>query len=172
MLFRSTPGTAEMASEFPSIAPDHSAYAGAERERRELKLQLATLHKRIRSERRWERLEQLATYWPVGLGLLLSAFAPALQGFLVAGFPGIAAAVFPFHALFNLSDLRLSGVLAQSLPLILLYAQFPLDGLFARMFLSHRVTFSGVCAQVSCFHFLGTVYLFLVSGAYIPFFLR
>ena len=140
----------------------------AELERRELARQLAILYKRIRAERRRERLDQLATYWPVGVGLLLAAFAPAMLAYLAAVFPGMEAAVFPLYALSNSTDLRLSGALAQSLPLILLYAQFPLDGLLARMFLSQRVTLTGVCAQVSCYHFLGTVYVLLVSGAYVP----
>ena len=172
MLFTSTPGSTEMAFELPCLAQHCSGHAAHESERRELALQLAALHKRMRSERRWERLEQLATYWPMGLGLLFAAFAPALHAYLAAILPGVDAAVFPFHTLLELADFRIGGGLVQSLPLILLYAQFPLDGLFARMFLHQRVTFTGVCAQVSCYHFLGTIYIFLVSQAYLPFLVR
>jgi len=168
MLFTSTTASAEIVSELPNLPPDVSPHLVAELERRELARQLAALHKRIRTERRWERIAKLATCWPVALGLILAAFAPAMQAYLATGFPGLLATVFPLNALFSFTDLRIPGGLGQSLPLILLYAQFPLDGLFARMFLSQRVTLTGVCAQVSFYHFLGSVYIFLVSGAYYP----
>ena len=49
--------------------------------------------------------------------------------------------------------------------MFMLYAQFPLEGLFVRMILKRRVTVPGVCGQVSGFHILALLQLWLLSGA-------
>jgi hypothetical protein len=51
------------------------------------------------------------------------------------------------------------------LPLVMLYAQFPIEGLLARIFLRNRVTPTGVVRQMFVVHILGLAQLWMASGA-------
>jgi hypothetical protein len=146
--------------------PDSRGFViAAERERRELVARLAQFHKRLRAERRARQLRQLATFWPVALGLLLGALAPALRTLLAGYAPWVTTAVFPLFILAGRPPIPMNFASAQTFPLVLLYAQFPLEGLLVRMILKHRVTVFGVCGQVCCLHLLGAAHVWLLSGA-------
>ena len=69
-------------------------------------------------------------------------------------------------------ELHLTGFPAHYLPLITLYAQFPLDGLIAKIVLKRRITVSGVATQVFLYHFLAAVQILLITGTIRQFFLR
>ena len=54
--------------------------------------------------------------------------------------------------------------LAATLPLLILYAQFPIEGLLARFALRGRVTVARVLGQVLFLHLMGALELWLISG--------
>jgi hypothetical protein len=121
-----------------------------------------------REQRRRRRLGGMLGLWPVGVGLLLAFFAPALGAFLTRHHPWGMWLVFPFALLAHRPELEVSGRIARVLPAMILYAQFPLEGLFARMVLRRHVTLSGVTGQIFYFHFLAAVQLAMVSGVFNP----
>jgi hypothetical protein len=73
--------------------------------------------------------------------------------------------LFPFSALVDERSLHLSRDTANALAQFLLFAQFPLEGLLARIVLKHRVGLFKVFGQVACMHVLAVLYLVLVSGS-------
>ena len=152
-------------ADFPRRPNSRGLFIAAERERWQLAAGLAAFRKRLRAERRAQHLRQLASFWPVALGLVLGAFAPALRTALAGYAPWITTAVFPLFLLAGRSPISMSFAIAQTLPLVMLYAQFPLEGLLVRMILTHRVTVFGVCGQVCCLHILGAAHLWLLNGA-------
>ena len=95
-----------------------------------------------------------------------------MQAMLAASAPWAMNIVFPFVVLAGRPELHLSGALAHYLPLVMLYAQFPLDGLIARKVLKRKIKISGVAMQVCLYHFLGATEILLLSGALRPFFVR
>jgi hypothetical protein len=136
-------------------------YLAAELEQKRLRAQV---YERLRAERRAQFMRQLASLWPVAVGLLLGACAPALQQLIADNAPWAMPIVFPFVVLAGRPEMPFSGAVAQALPVFALYAQFPLEGLFVRRILRHRVTVSSVCGQVSVYHMLAFAQLWLVSG--------
>ncbi|MGA2572438.1 MAG: hypothetical protein ABSF23_18170 [Terracidiphilus sp.] len=139
-------------------------YAALEAERRLLMAYLAAFYRGLRAERRAQELRQLAGLWPLAAGLLIGAFAPALQSIVAARAPWAMTAVFPFFLLAGRPEFGVLGEFARTLPAVMLRAQFPLEGLFAWSFLRYRVTVSGVFGQVFCFHALGALNLWLLNG--------
>ena len=123
-------------------------------------------------ERRSRFVLRMVDYWPIAAGLILAAFAPALQALVAASAPWAMNIFFPFVVLVGRPELHLNGFLAHYLPLVMLYAQFPLEGLLAKVVLKRKITFSGVAMQVSFYHFLGAMQILLVSGALRQFFVR
>jgi hypothetical protein len=131
------------------------------------KFEAKTIHARLLAEREEERrrhaLLGLLRMWPVGVGLLLAAIAPQLRD-LVSLFGAWGMwLVFPFVEIASRNAIH-SGGISQILPTILLYAQFPLEGLLARMFLRNRVTLSGVGRHLLFYHVIGVLQLLLASG--------
>jgi|HubBroStandDraft_2_1064218.scaffolds.fasta_scaffold301016_2 hypothetical protein len=121
--------------------------------------------------RAWQRAEKfkrdllwLASFWPLAGGIGLGLMAPWLGTVLGRSHPWMLWVFFPFSLLAQQPGLPAGLHLAASLPLLLLYAQFPLEGLVARRALRGRVTVSGVAGQVFFMHFLGSLQLVMVSG--------
>lgn len=122
-----------------------------------------------RVQRRRERARSGLRLWPIGVGLLLAVFAPALCGFLSRSHPWGLWLVFPFALLARRPELQLSNQIASFLPPFILYAQFPLEGLAALLVLRRHVTLSGVTGQIFYFHFLAALQLVMLSGMLTPF---
>ena len=138
--------------------------AALEAERRALMSRLAAFYKELRAQRRAQKLRQTANLWPLGAGLLLGALAPALMNLVASSAPWTMTVVFPFFILAGRPEAGILGHFAQSHPALVLYAQFPLDGFFAWVFLRHRANVSEVCLQICCFHALGALDLWLLNG--------
>ncbi len=146
-----------------SLAP---TYVAVQLERRYLKARIATVRKQMRRERQARSTRSWVTFWPVAVGALLGFYAPLLRD-LAAGYaPWASTLLFPLSALAGERGLNLTSGSAQALAQFLLFAQFPLDGLLARMILKHRPTVMGVCGQVAGLHGLVVVYILLVSGSF------
>jgi hypothetical protein len=138
----------------------------------EMQANMAELRALQSIERRNRFVLCMVDCWPIAAGLILGALAPAMQAMLVVSAPWAMNIVFPFVVLAGRPELHLNGTLAHYLPLIMLYAQFPLDGLIARKVLKRHIKISGVAMQVLFYHFLGAMEILLISGAIRQFFLR
>ncbi len=125
-----------------------------------------------RGQRRRLRLGWVARLWPIGVGLLLGLFAPELRAFLMRAHPWGMWLVFPFTLLAHRPEVAINERVARTLPQVILYAQFPLEGLVARMVLKRHVSIPGVTGQIFYFHFLAVVQLAMVSGILNPLFVR
>ncbi|HEV2484670.1 MAG TPA: hypothetical protein VGT08_03970 [Terracidiphilus sp.] len=131
---------------------------------REMQANLAALAERRRKTRRKRSVMDWAEYWPLAMGIVISCFVPQLHKLVVPYRPWGMWVVFPFAALIDRPEVGLSQGLASTLPLMIMYAQFPLEGLLARFGLRGRVTVLRVLGQVLFLHVMVFVELWLVSG--------
>ncbi|MGH9606555.1 MAG: hypothetical protein ACRD3N_12755 [Terracidiphilus sp.] len=131
----------------------------------QLKAARATIHTQEIEERLRLRLLQLGALWPVALGFGMGCYAPQMHKLLAQLPQWVMWLVFPFAILAGRPELHLYGEVSRILPLIAVYAQFPIEGLLARYVLRNSVTVPDVAREVLLFHFLGVAQLWLVSGA-------
>lgn len=148
-----------------SSIPVSPYFAAIEMERQEVSLLVAAFHQRLRFERQMRSLRSLASLWPVAVGVLLGVYAPLLRDLAANSAPWAVNLLFPFSALVDERSLHLSRDTANALAQFLLFAQFPLEGLLARIVLKHRVGLFEVFGRVACMHVLAVLYLVLVSGS-------
>ena len=138
----------------------------------EMKANMAELRSLQRMERRSRFVLRMVDCWPIAAGLILGAIAPSLQALVSASAPWAMNILFPFVVLSGRPELHLNGFLMHYLPLVMLYAQFPVEGLIAKKVLKRKITLSGVAVQVFFYHFLGAMQILLISGALRQFFIR
>jgi len=113
-------------------------------------------------------LRGLAASWPIGMGILMALCAPMLADVLAVFKPWGMWLVFPFVELMGRPELHLGSEFQQTAPQIMLFLQFPLEGLMAKKFLRGQVTLRGVAGQVLFYHFLGVAQLWFVWRAIGP----
>jgi hypothetical protein len=132
--------------------------------------EIAEIYARIRSEQRQDNRRLLVAnvirLWPVLLGIMLASVAPEIRNMLVPYRPWGMWIVFPFVALARRPELQFNNTLSGVVPMAMLYLQFPLEGLLARMALKKRVTVRGVARHVFFMHFLTAAELCMVSGVF------
>lgn len=119
----------------------------------------------LRLQRMKLRLRQILSYWPMALGLALGIAAPHLRTQLMRSHPWSMWVVFPFVLLAARPEVQTAVPLAGALPMMILYAQFPLEGLIVQWVLRQRVTVQGVAGRVFYMHYLCAVQLLMISGA-------
>ena len=139
----------------------------AERQR-ELEKIKAELRERRSAERRESFSHNLTELWPLWLGLLMGLLGPQIKLVAQAVGPWCMELIFPFVTLAQRPEVQM-GHISSLLPGILLYTQFPLEGLFAYFVLRHTVRPAGVALEVVLLHCLGLAELWMLTG--IPFFL-
>ena len=131
-------------------------------------LEIGEIYSRIRKEQRLRNRRRLLLnvirLWPVAVGMLLACVAPDIRALLVPYRPWGMWIVFPFVALARRPELQFNSTLSGIIPIFMLYAQFPIEGLLARMALKKRVTLKGVARHVFFMHFLTGMELCMVSG--------
>lgn len=139
----------------------------AERQR-ELDKIKAEIFARRRAELRQNFATRMKELWPVWIGVLLGLLAPGIK-FVVQSFgPWCMEMVYPYVVLAQRPEVQV-GHITSLLPGILLYTQFPLEGLFAYYVLRHTVRPAGVILEVAFLHSLGLLELWMLTGT--PFFL-
>ena len=131
--------------------------------RREVDASLAVLHRRRRTEREQEHTRRLLSYWPIAVGLLLGAFAPLLKDLAEMLGPWAMTVFFPFVQVANRPEMYV-GDFTPYLPTVVLYAQFPIEGLFARLVLKRGLKPAAVTGQVVLFHLLGVLELVMLTN--------
>jgi hypothetical protein len=131
-------------------------------------LEMIVVLDRIRVQKQKERHRQLllslVSLWPIAIGLCLAGFAPRLYVRVSPYQPWALWILFPFVVLSRRPELHLGGEIARLLPIVLLYAQFPLDGLLARISARKQVTIFAVALQMFFMRFLYIAELVMVSG--------
>lgn len=133
-----------------------------EAHRREVAENMAVLDANRRRLRQEERAREIAVLWPVGAGLLVAAVAPQLQDLAAGIGPWAVMLLFPFAVLAERPEIQV-GHITGLLPQIMLYAQFPLEGLLARIILRRGIRPLAVAGQVMLFHLLGIMELWMLS---------
>jgi hypothetical protein len=118
----------------------------------------------VRLQRMKLGLRQLLDYWPMALGLVLGFASPHLRILLMRWHPWSMWVVFPLVLLAARPEVQAAGPMAAGLPMLMLYAQFPLEGLIIQTALRRRVTVPGVAGHVFYFHYLAAMQLVMVSG--------
>ena len=127
-----------------------------------------------RAFRAWARLQRIRQsllemlhYWPLVLGVVLGVLAPHLRALLMRRNPWTVWVVFPFVLLAGRSEIHASAHLTNILPMIILYLQFPVEGLIVQwtMRRHRRVTLPGVAGRVFYLHYLCLLQLLMLSGA-------
>ncbi len=107
-------------------------------------------------------------WWPVAAGLLLAVFAPGLREMALLWDPWGMRFLFPYVLLPGQPELGLGDELTRTLPRLMLYLQFPIEGLLTKINLSRGVRLSGALSQLVFLHAIGALVLFLVSGTTPP----
>lgn len=130
---------------------------------REVDASLAVLHERRKMERHEDRTRRVASYWPLAIGLVLSMFAPLLKEVAESLGPWAMTLFFPFVVVARRPEVYV-GNLTHVLPTIVLYAQFPIEGLFARLVLKRGLKPVSVAGQVCMFHLLGILELVMLTN--------
>jgi hypothetical protein len=118
---------------------------------------------RVQRGKLW--LRRLVSLWPVAAGLVLGLLAHRLYTVMVHFEPWGLWLVFPFAVLACRPELRDVAELVRNLPMVVLYAQFPLEGLLVCLALRRRVTAPGVAGQVFYLHYLAGLQLVMIGGA-------
>lgn len=141
-------------------------FTATEIERQELSHLLAAFHRRLRVERRIRSLWSLVSLWPVVVGVLLGVYAPTLRDLAAnSSAPWVVTLLFPFSVLVGERGLHFSWDTAHALAQIVLYVQFPLEGLMACIVLKHRVSLFKVSGRVAFLHAFAVLYLVLATGS-------
>jgi hypothetical protein len=105
----------------------------------------------------------IVSWWPVAAGVLLGCLAPQLSSMLAPYEPWGPRIVFPFVQLAGLHEIGMSAELTRTLPQLLLYLQFPLEGLLTKSNLSRGVKLSSALGQLVFLHAVCIFVLWLVA---------
>ncbi len=103
-----------------------------------------------------------AVIWPFFVGLVLAFFAPKLMDILESVDPWLERAVFPYVLLVQRPEFGLNWELSGYLPRVILFTQFPLEGLLAMFNLRRRFPMWVAIGQVIVIHLIGMFALFLL----------
>jgi hypothetical protein len=141
-------------------AEDHSRSAGSGK----------VLHPFDREENageRWRSRHRFSTaIWPFLIGIILSIFALQLSDLVGDLNPWIARLIFPFELLVERPEFGLRWELGGYLPQIVLFLQFPLEGLWVTMSVRLRGRMSFALAPLIFLHLVCAFVLFLLIQAH------
>jgi hypothetical protein len=105
-------------------------------------------------------------WWPVAVGVALGCLSPLLSSLLVPYEPWGMRLVFPFVLLPGLRETGLSDELRRNLPQVMLFLQFPLEGLLTKITLSRGVKLPGAVGQLVFLHLVSVLVLWMVVGTH------
>ena len=138
----------------PHVARPRTILAPAERDREEKRKKRPKLPS-----------QGLVSWWPVAAGILLGLLGPQLRDLLAPYAPWSMRLVYPFVLLASHTEIGVSPELALMLPQVMLFAQFPLEGLAVKFMLGRGVKVSAAIGQMVGVHMVCTLVLWLVAGA-------
>jgi len=102
-------------------------------------------------------------WWPLAAGIAISCVAPQLRDLVSRWDPWGMRLVFPYVLLCGRHELGLSDEMARMLPQVMLFLQFPLEGLLTRLTFSRGIRLPGAILQLVLIHVLGAVVLMLLA---------
>jgi hypothetical protein len=102
-------------------------------------------------------------WWPLAAGIAISCIAPQLRDLVSGWDPWGMRIVFPYVLLCGRRELGLSDEMTRMLPQIMLFLQFPLEGLLTRFTFSRGIRLPGALLQLLLIHGLGAVVLTLLA---------
>jgi len=132
---------------------------------RETQANIVALREERRRKRQQKSMIRLLEYWPVAVVVGLSFFAPMLYDMVTPFRPWGIWLAFPFVAISGRPEIYMGDHMAVILPKLMVYIQFPLEGLLARIALKGNVTVKAVAGQILSYHMLGLTELCLVNMA-------
>jgi hypothetical protein len=119
-----------------------------------------------KAEERWRSRHRFSTaIWPFLVGVILSIFALQLWDILGDLNPWLSRLVFPLVELVERPEFGLRWYLGGYLPQIVLFLQFPLEGLWVTMNLRLRGRMSFAFAPLIFLHLVGAFVIFLLVQA-------
>lgn len=131
--------------------------------KRELEASLAVLEARRRAERNARLRANLQALWPLWLGIFLGLVSPAIAFLAEFISPWCMAVLYPFVVLARRPEIQV-GPITHLLPTVMLFVQFPIEGLLARVVMKRNIRPLGVAWHVLMFHFLGIAELWMLNG--------
>ena len=115
---------------------------------------------------RWRGRHQFsAAIWPFVIGVILAIVAPTLRNELSDLNRWISWLTFPFVMLAERPEFGLRWELGGYLPVIVMFAQFPLEGLWVTLNLRQRGRLTFALAPLIFLHLAGAFVLFLLVQA-------
>jgi len=106
-----------------------------------------------------------SSWTPILIGLILAAFASDLRNLAMLWEPWGMRLLFPYVLLAGKSEMGLSAELTRTLPQMMLWLQFPLEGLLTRLSLGRGVQITGALGQILFLRLVGALVLYLISGS-------
>jgi len=107
----------------------------------------------------------LGNWWPVAVGVILAVWAPLLRDLLVALDPWGMRVVFPFVVVAGREEVGMGAELTRMLPQLVLFLQFPLEGLLTRDTLNRGGTVKAAAGELVFVHAVCVLVLWLISQA-------
>lgn len=102
--------------------------------------------------------------WPAIFGIMLAVITQTIWNKVDIDWGEVGLRiVYPFVLLSGRPEFGFGPELTKSLPQLMLYVQFPLEGLLVSFSLSRRMKFSLAMVQIGFLHFIGAFVLWLLS---------
>jgi hypothetical protein len=105
---------------------------------------------------------------PLAVGIALGSLAPAIYGLAALWDPWGLRIVFPFVQLVGLREFGISHELARMLPQLMLYLQFPLEGLLVASNLRRGMKLGAALGPIPGLHFAAGLVLWIVALGSMP----
>jgi hypothetical protein len=102
------------------------------------------------------------TWLPIALGIALASVAPSLHALAALHNPWGLRVVFPFVQLAALREIGMSDELTRTMPQLMLYLQFPLEGMLVAFNLRRGMKFHSAVAPIPALHFVAGLTLWIV----------
>jgi hypothetical protein len=100
---------------------------------------------------------------PIAAGIALASIAPQLHAFAAHWNPWGLRILFPFVQITALHEIGMSDELTRTLPQLMLYLQFPLEGLLVASNLRRGMRFSAAFGPVPALHFVCGLVIWIVA---------
>jgi hypothetical protein len=117
-----------------------------------------------RRKRRIPPPQGWAAWWPVAAGVALACLAPLLRALVEPYEPWGMRLLFPYVLIAGRHELGMSDELTRTLPQLMLYLQFPLEGLLTKLTLRQTLGVARAIPQLIFLHFVGSIVLFLLAN--------
>jgi hypothetical protein len=131
--------------------------------RRRLKTAATLPPKKSIKEKKEPPPRGFSAWWPFFASLVLAFLAPHIQEWIGSVDSLGMRIVFPFVLISGRHEFGMSEELTTQLPQLMLYLQFPLEGLLTAFSRSRGLKWPGCIGQILFLHFIGFFVLFLLS---------